>query len=64
MMLLENAWPSVKSLLACRGGGPAEEYGARAAAAEVSGRQLREELTFPADWGPTDWVRAPSHAPE
>ncbi len=53
------------SRVACRprrGAGPAEELGARAAAAEVSGRQLREELTFPADWGPTEWVRGLSDA--
>ena len=39
------------------GSGDAEQYGARAAAAEVSGRELRTQLTFPADWGPTEWVR-------
>ncbi|KAK9843478.1 hypothetical protein WJX81_004582 [Elliptochloris bilobata] len=37
------------------GGGEAEQYGARAAAAEVSGRELRAQLTYPSDWGPTEW---------
>lgn len=41
------------------GSGEAEQYGVRSAAAEVSGRELRAQLTFPADWGPTEWVRPP-----
>ena len=38
-----------------RGAGEAEAFGLRAAAADMSPKQLREHLTFPQSWGPTEW---------
>ena len=38
-----------------RGAGEAEAFGLRAAAADMSPRQLRGHLTFPQSWGPTEW---------
>ncbi len=38
-----------------RGAGPAEQYGARAAAADVDPKQLRAMLTYPPEWGPSEW---------
>ena len=38
-----------------RGAGDAEAFGLRAAAADMSPKQLREHLTFPQSWGPTEW---------
>jgi magnesium chelatase subunit H len=41
------------------GGGPAAPWGVTPAAAEISPSQLREMLTFPPDWGPTEWGPIP-----
>jgi len=38
-----------------RGAGEAEAFGLRAAAAELTPTQLKEALTFPQTWGPTEW---------
>lgn len=38
-----------------RGAGPAEEYGARAAASDIDAKQLKAMLTYPSEWGPSDW---------
>ena len=38
-----------------RGAGVAEPYGAKAAAVDVEPKQLKEMLTYPAEWGPTEW---------
>ena len=38
-----------------RGAGDAEAFGLRAAAADMSPKQLKEHLTFPQTWGPTEW---------
>ncbi|KAL4458671.1 hypothetical protein ABPG75_013536 [Micractinium tetrahymenae] len=42
-----------------RGAGPAEGYGARAAAADVDAKQLRAMLTYPSEWGPSEWGPIP-----
>ena len=39
----------------CSGAGDAEKFGARAAAADVSPKRLKELLTYPASWGPSEW---------
>ena len=39
----------------CRGAGDAEAFGARAAAADMTPKQLKDHLTFPQTWGPTEW---------
>jgi hypothetical protein len=41
--------------IAKRGAGAAEAYGARAVAAEVEPARLREMLTYPREWGPSEW---------
>lgn len=51
---------ALQSLLEClslshRGAGEAEAFGLTAAAADVSPKQLKEHLTFPQTWGPTEW---------
>ena len=38
-----------------RGVGDAEAFGLRAAAADMTPKQLKEHLTFPQTWGPTEW---------
>ena len=38
-----------------RGAGEAEAFGLRAAAADMTPKQLKEHLTFPQTWGPTEW---------
>lgn len=38
-----------------RGAGPAEPYGARAQAVDIEPQRLKEMLTFPETWGPTEW---------
>lgn len=43
----------------CRGAGEAANFGAEAAAAEVSAGQLKEYLTYPEDWGPSEWGPIP-----
>lgn len=40
-------------------GGPAAAWGVKPAAAEISPSQLKEMLTFPATWGPTEWGPIP-----
>ena len=42
-----------------RGAGDAEAFGAKAAAAEVGHKQLKDMLTYPASWGPTEWGPIP-----
>ncbi|CAL8470018.1 g9560 [Coccomyxa elongata] len=37
------------------GAGDAEHFGAHAAAADVSPKRLKELLTYPASWGPSEW---------
>jgi hypothetical protein len=39
----------------CRGAGEAEEFGGHASAADISPKRLKELLTYPASWGPTEW---------
>jgi len=39
------------------GAGDAAAAGARAVGAEISPKHLKEMLTYPPDWGPTQWVR-------
>ena len=39
------------------GAGGAAAAGAHAVGVEVSPKHLKEMLTYPADWGPTQWVR-------
>lgn len=39
------------------GAGGMAAAGARAVGAEVSPKRLKEMLTYPRDWGPTQWVR-------
>ena len=41
--------------LNCRGAGDAEAFGAAPAAVDVTPGQLREALTYPARWGPSEW---------
>lgn len=41
------------------GAGDAQHF-ANATATAVSGRDLRESLTFPRHWGSTEWVRLTS----
>lgn len=43
----------------CRGAGDAEAFGAAAVAAEVDHHQLKQMLTYPPDWGPTEWGPIP-----
>ena len=38
-----------------RGVGPAEAFGAQPLAADVTPAKLREMLTFPEEWGPSEW---------
>lgn len=38
-----------------RGAGPAEPYGARPLAVDVEPRRLKEMLTYPETWGPSEW---------
>ena len=38
-----------------RGVGPAEAFGAKPLAADVTPAKLREMLTFPEEWGPSEW---------
>lgn len=40
------------------GAGDAAASGAEAVGAEVSPKRLKEMLTYPASWGPTEWVSA------
>ena len=47
-----------KGVLA-QGVGPAEEFGVSAAAVDILPAQLKEMLTFPADWGPNEWGPIP-----
>ena len=42
-----------------RGAGNAESFGAKAVAAEVDHTQLKQMLTYPPDWGPTEWGPIP-----
>ncbi|KAK9915657.1 hypothetical protein WJX75_002261 [Coccomyxa subellipsoidea] len=37
------------------GAGEAEEFGGHASAADISPKRLKELLTYPASWGPTEW---------
>ena len=46
-------------LALCRGAGDAEGFGAKASAAEIEYRQLKQILTYPPVWGPTKWGRIP-----
>eukprot|EP00878_Enallax_costatus_P008487 GHUV01008871.1.p1 GENE.GHUV01008871.1~~GHUV01008871.1.p1 ORF type:complete len:841 (+),score=266.38 GHUV01008871.1:478-3000(+) len=41
------------------GAGPAAQWGVQPAAAEVSPQHLRDLLTFPHTWGPTEWGPIP-----
>lgn len=41
--------------VAKRGAGPAEPYGAKLLAAEIEPKRLKEMLTYPESWGPTEW---------
>lgn len=41
------------------GSGPAEKHGAEVEAADVSPKRLKELLTFPSRWGPTEWGPIP-----
>lgn len=46
-----------------RGAGKAESFGARASVTEVSPNKLKSWLTYPPEWGPTEWaVRGPTPA--
>jgi len=47
--------PGVNAL----GSGQAAPYGIQPGAAEVSASQLKEWLTYPPDWGPTEWGPIP-----
>jgi hypothetical protein len=38
------------------GAGDAVTAGAEAVGADISPKQLKQMLTYPADWGPTEWV--------
>jgi hypothetical protein len=38
-----------------KGAGAAAAFGARAVGAEVTAGRLKELLSFPSDWGPTEW---------
>ncbi|KAI8464745.1 MAG: CobN/magnesium chelatase [Monoraphidium minutum] len=42
-----------------RGAGPAAAFGAAAVGAEVTAGRLKEMLSFPKDWGPTEWGPMP-----
>lgn len=41
------------------GVGAAVSTGAKVAAAEVSGKELKDSLTYPNSWGPSDWGPIP-----
>jgi magnesium chelatase subunit H len=47
------------SALMKAGAGPAEQFGVKPAAAEVSAARLKELLSFPPEWGPTEWGPIP-----
>jgi hypothetical protein len=38
-----------------RGAGEAERFGVRATAVDVEAKQLKEMLTYPSGWGPSEW---------
>jgi hypothetical protein len=38
------------------GAGDAAAAGAEGVGADISAKQLKQMLTYPADWGPTEWV--------
>ncbi|DBA83121.1 TPA: Magnesium chelatase [Trebouxia sp. C0005] len=42
-----------------RGAGGAEAFGASAVAAEIDHLQLKQMLTYPPDWGPSEWGPIP-----
>ncbi|KAL4859226.1 Acyl-coenzyme A oxidase [Chlorella vulgaris] len=42
-----------------RGAGEAERFGVRATAVDVEARQLKEMLTYPSGWGPSEWGPIP-----
>ena len=55
MCLTEQSTLSLKKCVIMQGAGEAEAFGARAAAADMTPKQLKEHLTFPQIWGPTEW---------
>lgn len=46
---------ALRAVPCCRGAGAAEEYGVRAAAVDITPARLKELLTYPSEWGPTEW---------
>ena len=44
--------------VARRGAGAAERYGAQVAAVDVEAARLKEMLTYPPEWGPSEWGEA------
>lgn len=38
-----------------RGAGPAEPFGAKPMAVDIEPKQLKEMLTYPDTWGPSEW---------
>lgn len=38
-----------------RGAGPAEPFGAKPMAVEIEPKRLKEMLTYPESWGPSEW---------
>lgn len=55
LLMTSSTSTGIKAL----GAGPAAEWGVQAAAAEVSPQHLKELLTFPHTWGPTEWGPMP-----
>jgi hypothetical protein len=45
-----------------RGAGPAAAFGAEPVGAEVTPARLKEMLSFPKEWGPTEWGEPPASA--
>ena len=46
-----------------RGAGEAGQYGAKPAAVEVTPKELKAMLTYPAEWGPGEWGEGQGHVP-
>lgn len=42
-----------------RGAGEAEKQGFKAVAVDIPPKRLKEMLTYPASWGPTEWGPIP-----
>lgn len=51
-----SAWPAEGAAgVLRRGAGSAAAYGAKPSAVDIEPRRLKEMLTFPDTWGPTEW---------